>query len=286
MKYFSDRAFKLWSESTFRISFRDLIIRRIDNGTTGDSIFTCETDYYPIKSLIGYTDRESRPYFASTKGRDQFRKITRSNGLIRICEGNFRSSDAVGAGANNINQNIREYIQQDVPNCIIYDLNGGYVRTSYERIASSFFNCHPRKYYLQSAKELMSGTGYMKLLTDQEIIMMIVFKKELYKYHKLFMIENDEFDYSAMELWVLRGLDTPQYKYQGIRRMFRNIMIPMFEEIGLPVVKKENFDEIVARIQLPGSQSINGLLNWKKRLYEKFREKERESTTFDFTSIA
>jgi len=188
-----------------------------------------------------------------------------------------RSNEAL----ENIIRSLKHYVNQPA---FFYlgKPERSYSRTSYDNISTSFFKAFEDIYYLQSMKKLKSGKGFIFHTEKQDILMMMVVKKELFKYQKLHLITEGDLDYRGIEFWIKREIDTPRYKYKGFRKMYRNSIKPKLQEYNIPIFEKENINDILVSTLDVSQSSIIELEEWKHNLFNSVVELEQEEMEFHF----
>jgi hypothetical protein len=263
----------------------DFDINEID---FSNPLFLKTSEYLPIASLLGSVFSLCIPMsgYVTTMNNDK-RNISaiedKLNGIKRLFNGTGLprySSLPLARVLGRLSENIREYLE--APSDMTYNFDKtAYSRTSYALIAGSFFSIKFKNYYLQSMKKLTSGKGTV-CDKDGRIIMGMVFKSELLKYHKLYFLINGDFDYANMEFWINYEIDTPQYPYKGFRKMYRNVLKPMLREINIPFVEKGDVDiSLRASFSVP-QNSIREMEEWKTNLLTGFLNEEAENVVFQF----
>lgn len=253
-------------------------------------LFLESNEYLPISSLIGNSFCTHFDMSKSTECDSKDKKIATviKNALPGI-DGVFRGLNIRGKYNHNSISNVLEEVTKCVINYLTASPNIGYSfdiarysRTSYNLISNSFFQSRFTTYYLQSMRSLISGVGTMITGTNEKIIMGIVFRTDLLKYHKLYYLINGTFDYANMEFWINCDIDTPQYPYKGFRKMYRNIIKPRLTTMQIPIVEKGDVDaSLRSSFQAP-QNSITELMEWKDKLLADFLDEEAEKLIFQF----
>lgn len=278
MRFFNDRPYIVPS----------LNLDTISNGLRAHEFgFSGELGYLPITALTGSNDsntvrrkRISPSATTSPKIGNFINSIYSSRGISNIYVNPNHDNDRywfLTRNIQNLKDNLTSYLEHD-GNHILMLRPRGTVRGSYENISDAFFKNYTTRLFLQSTGEIFSGNGMLYIPSSNRFLMMIVFRTELLKYHKLHMLMNNEFDYSAMELWIEPGLDTPQFEYSGVRRMFRNIITPNLESISLPVKECGNFEDLKVSIVYPTGVSVSEFQEWKEKFYSYFKEEEHKES--------
>jgi hypothetical protein len=168
------------------------------------------------------------------------------------------------------------------PTMLLGESKRKYRRTSYDAISSSFFNSDIETYYLQSMKKLQSGKGLLYHEEEENLLMAIVFKTSLLKYQKLHFLTKGVFDWSIVEFWILKDIDTPKYPNKGLRKMYRSKIKTKIEKFNIPIVEKASLNkELAALFEIP-QNSLEELEKWKKEIVVNTLHKEQKNMKFSF----
>ena len=250
------------------------------------------TDYVPVLSILGDNDSYGHPQlsvYSDGKGKKLVKRLeseikglvklnhTKAAHLARAFYGDAEPRNVAKA----YKASIQNFLGHSGEVAIKYDTSK-YSKTTYSRIFSNFWRGPSVSYYLQSAKHLHCGQGFIYHTDSKMMLMAIVVPTKLIKYQKLYYIFNGEFDVNGLEFWITRGLDSTAFLYKSFRTAYRKYLKPEVVDSGIRIVEKDNvLQSLIPLMSLPQG-SINELEKWKASIAKGCLEAERKSLTIKF----